>query len=128
MPVQVRLPGIAVLTRLRRLPLVLVTILAVTGGAAAGSGWDGTWHGGFDSSGDGGSDGVQIVMIGPQVTGFYFHGDYLDTDDGTVGADGSVTFHWDGGEGTLADDGGKARLTIHETGKPDRVIPLSKDD
>jgi hypothetical protein len=112
------------LAALRRVPLVLSALVAMTAAAAAGDGWDGTWHGGFDNDGD----GVQIIMIGPQVTGFYYHGDYLDTDTGTAAADGAVTFHWDSGEGTLADDGGKRRLTVHETGKADRVIPLERDN
>jgi hypothetical protein len=113
-----------VVRTLRRLSLVFGATLALAGAAAAGEGWDGTWHGGFDNDGD----GVQIVMIGPQVNGFYFHGDYLDTDTGTAAANGTITFHWDGGEGTLADDGGKRQLTIHETGKADRVIPLEHDN
>ena len=126
---QRRVSGIALLARLRRPLLVLGAIFAMTSAvASAGDGWDGTWHGGFDNDGNGGGDGVQIVMIGPQVMGFYFHGDYLDTDAGTASSDGAVTFHWDGGEGTLAEDGGKRQLTIHETGKPDHVIPLERDN
>lgn len=118
------LPGIAPLAGLRRFSFLLGAIIAMIGTAAAGDGWDGTWHGGFDNGGD----GVQVVMIGPQVMGFYFHGDYLDTDTGTATADGAVTFHWDGGEGTLSRDGGTRRLTIHETGKSGRVIPLERDN
>jgi hypothetical protein len=119
-----RLSRTTLIGALRRVSLVMSATLAIAGAAAAGEGWDGTWHGGFDNDGD----GVQIIMIGPQVTGFYFHGDYLDTDTGTATPDGTVTFHWDGGEGTLADDGGKHRLTVHETGKADRVIPLERDN
>ena len=121
---QRRVSRIARVARPRRLWLVLAVVMATTSLAAAGDGWDGTWHGGFDNDGD----GVQVVMIGPQVTAFYFHGDYLDTDAGTAAADGAITFHWDGGEGTLAADGGKRRLSVHETGKPDRVITLERDN
>lgn len=116
--------GIALLARPGRLRLMFAAVVAMTSVAAAGDGWDGTWHGGFDNGGD----GVQLVMIGPQLTAFYFHGDYLDTDDGVAGTGGAITFHWDGGEGTLTDDGGKRRLTLRETGKPDRVIELKRDN
>jgi hypothetical protein len=119
-----RLSRTALVGALRRASVVIGATLAITGWAAAGDGWDGSWHGGFDHGGD----GVQIDMIGSRVTGFYFHFDYLDTDSGAAAADGTVTFHWDGGEGTLADDGGKRRLTIHETGKAERVIPLERDN
>ena len=117
-----RLSWIGLLGRLG-LSLVLGAVMAMTGAAAAGDGWDATWHGGFDNGGD----GVQVIVTGGQVLGFYFHGDYIDTDDGTPSPDGAITFHWDGGAGTLSDDGGKHRLTVRETGKPDRVIPLERD-
>ena len=126
-----RLPRIALLARLRRLAVVLGAIIAMTTAGTAGTGWDGTWHGGFDShgngDGDGGGDGVQLIITGGEVLGFYYNGEYLDTDTGTAAADGSITFHWAGGEGTLADTAGKRQLAIHEKGKSDRVIPLERD-
>jgi hypothetical protein len=97
-------------------------VLAVTA-ANAGGGWDATWHGGFDNGGD----GVQVVIAGGHVIGFYYHGDYLDTDDGVEEAGGSIRFHWSGGEGVLSNSGGKRQLAIHEPGRADRVIPLSED-
>jgi hypothetical protein len=121
---------LAHLSRRRVLPLLLAlpVTIALTGASMAGSDWDGTWHGGFDSDGNGAGDGVQLIVTGGKVLGFYYHGDYLDTDDGTTAADGAITFHWEGGEGRLSATGGGRQLSIHETGTADRTISLERDN
>src|SRR5665213_3368758 len=104
--------------------LAAVLGLATAAAATAGTDWDATWHGGFDNGGD----GVQVIVTGGQVLGFYFHGDYIDSDTGTPAAGGAIAFHWDGGEGKLSEVGGQHQLAIHETGQPDRVILLTRDE
>ena len=108
----------------RGLFLAAVLGLATAAAATAGTDWDATWHGGFDNGGD----GVQVIVTGGQVLGFYFHGDYIDSDTGTPAAGGAIAFHWDGGEGKLSEVGGQHQLAIHETGQPDRVILLTRDE
>jgi hypothetical protein len=105
------------------LAFALAAALAVAGAAHAGD-WDATWAGGFEDGGD----GVQVIVLGDQVLGFFYSGDYLDlSDPGSLAADGTITFRWDGGEGTLAGTGDDRTLTIRSAGKPDRVIALKRD-
>ncbi len=109
---------------MRRTLLALAMALSIASVAAADD-WDATWAGGFDDGGD----GVQIIVLGDQVLGFFYDGDYLDLSDaGSLAADGTITFRWDGGEGTLAGTGDERTLTIRAPGKSDRVIPLKRDE
>ncbi len=86
--------------------------------------WDASWFGGFG----GNSEGVQIIVAGNQVVGFFFAGEYLDiAKTNPIAADGSLTFTWDGGTATMSAPGGKAALAVHKAGSPDAVIPLSRD-
>jgi hypothetical protein len=85
--------------------------------------WDATWAGGFDNGGD----GVQIIIAGDEVIGFFFHGDYIDVASQPVAADGSLTFTWEGGAGKLTAKGDQHRLAIHEEGAADRAIELKQD-
>lgn len=102
---------------------ILAAAVAAASPAVAAD-WDATWFGGFDNGGD----GVQLIVAGESVVGFFFHGDYIDlTDAGTLADDGTLTFKWDGGEATLAAAGAGQNLTVRESGKADRVIPVQKD-
>ncbi|HVY20053.1 MAG TPA: hypothetical protein VHA70_08215 [Bauldia sp.] len=102
---------------------ILAAAVAAASPALAAD-WDATWAGGFDNGGD----GVQVIVAGETVVGFFFGGDYVDlTDDGAVAADGSLTFKWDGGEATLAAVGGRQTLTIRAAGAPERVIDVKRD-
>jgi hypothetical protein len=103
--------------------LILAAAVAAASPAMAAD-WDATWFGGFDNGGD----GVQLIVAGESVVGFFFHGDYVDlTDPGTLADDGTLTFKWDGGQATLAAEGNGQSLAVREAGKADRVIPLEKD-
>jgi hypothetical protein len=86
--------------------------------------WDATWVGGFDNGGD----GVQVIVAGDAVVGFFLGGDYVDVSEtAAIAADGSLTFTWDGGTATLGgrDDG--RTLTIHAKGVADRVVKVTED-
>jgi hypothetical protein len=108
---------------MRRTALALAMVLTFAGAASADD-WDATWAGGFDDGGD----GVQIIVLGDQVLGFFYGGDYVDLSDaGSLAADGTITFRWDGGEGTLSGGGESRRVTIRSSGKPDRIIDLKRD-
>lgn len=86
--------------------------------------WDATWAGGFDDGGD----GVQVIVAGNDVIGLFFHGDYVEVSETEpLGADGSLSFTWDGGTGTLSGSGADRSLVIHETGAADRTIELTED-
>ncbi|MEJ0013024.1 MAG: hypothetical protein WDM94_10460 [Bauldia sp.] len=102
-------------------------ILAAAVAAASPAGaadWDATWVGGFDNGGD----GVQVIIAGDTVVGFFLGGDYLEvTDPGALAADGSLSFKWDGGAATLSAAGDSHTLTIHAAGAADRVIELKRD-
>lgn len=93
-------------------------------GVAAQPDWNGTWVGNWSG------DGVQIIMAGNVLTGFYFHGDYLDTGSSSLSKDGtSLTFTWHGGRMTLTRNGATAaHALIRETGKPDLAFDVKKDD
>ena len=44
--------------------------------------WDSSWAGGFEDGGD----GVQLIVAGNEVIGFFYHGDYIDGNaDGGAG-------------------------------------------
>ena len=97
---------------------------AAPASADDGHPWDATWFGGF-----GGSDqGVQVIVAGDEVVGFFSDGDYVDvTASEPIAADGSLTFKWDGGEATLSAKGSKRLITIRETGATPKVIDLRQD-
>jgi hypothetical protein len=106
--------------------LAVAAILSVATVARADDAhpWDATWAGGFDNGGD----GVQVIVAGDAVIGFFLGADYVDVSDSApIAADGSLTFTWDGGSATLAVDGDKHTLTIHQAGAADRVIDLTRD-
>lgn len=90
------------------------------------AGWNGTWAGNWDNNGD----GVQIIMAGNDPIGFYFHGDYLDTNASSVSKDGNtLTFTFAGGSITLTRNGATAaHALIHQKGKPDLAFDVKKDD
>jgi hypothetical protein len=103
---------------------ILAAALAASMVPASAADWDATWAGGFDNGGE----GVQLIVTGETVVGFFFGGDYIDlTDPGTLADDGTLTFKWDGGEATLAAAGNGQSLTIRESGKPERVIDMKRD-
>jgi hypothetical protein len=109
---------------MRRIALALAMALTIAGAAIADD-WDATWAGGFENGGD----GVQVIVLGGQVLGFFYGGDYVDLDDpGSLAADGTITFRWDGSTGVLANGPDGHTLTIRVSGKPDRVIALKRDE
>ena len=86
--------------------------------------WDASWYGGFG----GNAEGVQIIVAGDEVIGFFFNGDYADVSEtDPLAADGSLTFKWDGGTATLSGTGSNRIITVHQTGAADRVIKLTED-
>ena len=112
--------------RLTILGAVVAAALAFAAPASADDAhpWDATWFGGFGTN----AEGVQIIVAGDDVIGFFFAGDYVDVSaSGPVAADGSLTFTWDDGTATLSAKGGDHTLTIHQAGKADRTIPLKRD-
>jgi hypothetical protein len=107
--------------------LALVVALATSAPALSDDAHplDATWVGGFDDDGN----GVQLIITGDVVVGFYIDGDYADiSDSNRLGADGSLTFTWDGGDATLSAKGDDHVLTVREAGKPERVIPVKRDE
>lgn len=106
------------------LAIALVAALAVAAPAFADPDaahpWDATWVGGWDDGGD----GVQLIVAGNAVVGFYFHGDYIADAAGALAEDGTLTVTWTGGAATLRREGPTAALTIRETGKPERIIKV----
>lgn len=88
----------------------------------AGHPWDASWAGGFEDGGD----GVQLIVAGNEVIGFFYHGDYLDvTRSEPLAADGSLSFAWARGKATLREEGGQRTITIHEDGATtDKVVKL----
>ena len=86
--------------------------------------WDATWVGGFDNGGD----GVQVIVAGDAVVGFFLGADYVDVGEtGAIAADGSLKFTWDGGMATLSGSGDGRTLTIHAKGVADRVVTVTED-
>ncbi len=83
--------------------------------------WDASWAGGWE----GGGDGVQLIVAGNEVIGFFYHGDYLEVTQTTaLAADGSLSFAWANGKATLRVTGGERAITISENGADDKVIKL----
>jgi hypothetical protein len=84
--------------------------------------WDASWAGGFEDGGD----GVQLIVAGNEVIGFFFHGDYIDvTQNDALAADGSLSFFWTHGHATLRLIGDERSIAIHEDGVAgDKVIKL----
>ena len=92
---------------------------------ASADAWDATWVGDWDAPND---NGVQVIVAGGQVLGFFVNGDYLvPASTSPVAADGSLTFTWDKGHATLKLDGDKHELVVDETGQAERVIELTAD-
>jgi len=86
--------------------------------------WDATWVGGFDNGGD----GVQVIVAGDAVVGFFLGADYVDVrETAAIAADGSLAFTWDGGTATLSGSGEGRTLTIHAMGVADRVVKVTED-
>jgi hypothetical protein len=84
--------------------------------------WDASWAGGWEDGGD----GVQLIVAGNEVIGFFYHGDYLAvTQTAALPADGSLSFTWARGKATLRVINGKERtIPISEDGAADKVIKL----
>lgn len=83
--------------------------------------WDASWVGGWEAGGD----GVQLIVAGNQVIGFFYHGDYVEvTQTATLAADGSLSFAWTHGKATLRVDGEERTIAISEDGAADKVIKL----
>ena len=88
--------------------------------------WDATWVGDWDSPDD---NGVQVIVAGDQVVGFFIHGDYVDPDSiSPPGADGSLAFTWAKGKATLKIDGDTRELVVDENGQAERVVTLTEGD
>jgi hypothetical protein len=107
--------------------LFAIGLLAVSGtaGAQQQSSWNGTWIGNWQEG-----DGAQIVFAGEDLIAFYWHGDYLDDTHATASEGGAiVAIEWLTGQAVLTRDGeATARITIHETGKPDLSFALKRDN
>lgn len=85
--------------------------------------WDASWAGGWEAGGD----GVQLIVAGNEVIGFFYHGDYLEvTQTTTLAADGSLSFAWAHGKTTLRVTGEERTITICENGAADKVIKLQQ--
>jgi len=98
---------------------------ALVAAADSADAWDATWVGDWDTPDD---NGVQVIVAGGQVLGFFVNGDYLvPASTSPVAADGSLTFTWDKGHATLKLDGDKHELVVDETGQAERVIELTAD-
>lgn len=105
---------------------LVIGLLAGAGAAAAQQpSWNGTWIGNWQ-----GGDGAQIVFAGDDLIAFYWHGDYLDGVQANASEGGSViTVVWSSGRAVLTRDGeATASITVHETGKPDLLFPLERDN
>ncbi|HVZ13962.1 MAG TPA: hypothetical protein VG894_05830 [Bauldia sp.] len=88
--------------------------------------WDATWVGDWDSADD---DGVQVIVTGDQVVGFFIHGDYVEPDStAPLAADGSLAFTWPNGKATLRMDGDARELVVDENGHAERVVNLTQGD
>lgn len=105
---------------------LLAFIFTLTTTAALAD-WDGTWAG---NGGGSEKDGVQIIMVGDEVTGIFWRGDYLsDEMHSTVSPDGKVlTITWKDGSATLTRDGEKkAKFQIHSSaGRNSGEVTLDK--
>ena len=112
----------------RRASLAFVLALSAAWPAAAQDAthpWDATWVGDWDSAND---NGVQVIVTGDQVIGFFLNGDYLlPSATSPIAADGSLAFKWDKGHGTLKVDGDKRELVVDADGAPERVIVLNTE-
>ncbi|HEY5072846.1 MAG TPA: hypothetical protein VII63_12540 [Caulobacteraceae bacterium] len=86
--------------------------VAARADAQPAPGLDGTWGGARDGA------SAQVIVVGASVIGFYWRGDYLDTRDATLAADGrSLTFGFKGGQARLTRTGERtANLDVREGG------------
>jgi hypothetical protein len=109
-----------------RTAILAVFFASAIAASAFAADWNGTWAGNWDNNGD----GIQIIMAGNELTGFFFHNDYLDTGPAAVSKDAKVlTFTWAGGSATLTRSGDKtAHVLIREAGKPDLSFDVKRDD
>jgi hypothetical protein len=83
--------------------------------------WDASWAGGFEEGGD----GVQLIIAGNEVIGFFYHGDYEEvTQTAALAPDGSLSFVWERGKATLRVSGEERTIAISEDGLADKVIKL----
>ena len=83
--------------------------------------WDSTWAGGWE----GGGDGVQLIVAGNEVIGFFYHGDYIEvTQTAALAADGSLSFSWAHGKATLRIKDEERSIAISEGGAAEKVIKL----
>jgi hypothetical protein len=114
---------------MRTLLLATVVTLSLAAPAAAQDAshpWDATWVGDWDSPDD---SGVQVIVTGDQVVGFFIHGDYVMPDStAPIGADGSLGFTWANGKATLKMDGDARELVVDEKGQAERVVTLTQGD
>ena len=97
--------------------------LLLSGAAWAGD-LDGTWAGGWEQG-----DGVQIIVAGGKVIGFYRGDDYLTVERSTmVPGGGAIDFAWKTGEAVLRREAdGKMRALIHDKGKTEQAIAVKRD-
>jgi hypothetical protein len=114
---------------MRTFLLTAAVAFFIVGSAAAQDAshpWDATWVGDWDSPDD---SGVQIIVTGDQVVGFFIHGDYVMPDStAPLGADGSLGFTWANGKATLKMDGDTRELVVDENGQAERVVTLTQGD
>ena len=113
---------------LRTIAVLLASSLAAAPALAhpdAEHPWDATWFGGFE----GGGDGVQLIVAGDEVIGFFYGGDYVDVSSTEpLGADGSLSFTWVGGHATLSRDGDARTVTITlADAAGSKVIKITED-
>jgi hypothetical protein len=88
------------------------------------SDWNGTWAGYWETG-----HGAQIIFAGNDLSGIYWHDDYIENAQASVSADGdSVAITWPGVRALLTRDGAQgAHMLIRETGRPDVSFPLTRD-
>src|SRR5271169_1515999 len=90
--------------------------------ARAANAFDGTWAG-VDANGE----TVQAIFADGQILGFYWRGDYTEPTGAKLGAGGSsLTFSFSGGRATIARDGARMTVVIHDKRGESR-IDLKKD-
>ena len=114
------------MTRLLAIGLVLATFLQ---GAAFAPGqqqasWDGTWVGGWETG-----HGTQVIFVGNELIGIYWHDDYIGDAHSSATADGAtITITWPSAQATLTRAGNDdAHIVIREAGEPDVAFALKRD-
>jgi hypothetical protein len=90
--------------------------------ARAANAFDGTWAG-LDAHGE----TVQIIFAGGDIAGFYWRGDYLETNIVKLGdAGASLAFAFNGGQAVVKRDGAGMTIVIGDR-RGESEMKLKKD-